>query len=880
MKTLIKKEIRLLLPAWIAAMLVAVISPWIVPAFFGEQHPFFFHFMFPLGVLFLGITSFGMEFSSGTFSISLSQPMDRRLIWQVKTTILLIAFLAVWMAAVMSFLCRYNIASADIGSFQRFDWQNYRLYSLEILTLSALVAFSGGLWTTLLLRQMTGAFWVTLLTPLVVQGGIETLLGMWIVSGWIINVVVIAVLTAYTIAGFFLARWLFFHAQDTQWAGGNISFAWHSGAASRTVRPARRPGNWASALVLKEIHVHQVNICIAGVLLVLQLFCLAALRIYPYFNYDTIFALKSVWVIWCLMPLLIGSSVIAEERRLGVMETQLCLPVSRMAQWFAKLSVALALSLLFGGLVPFAIVNSGGADSSLDAPAALFFIYPFAMALVSIYASSLVRSTLLAIGTAMAISAILWAACAAIVTWNLGGLFLNFYDRNQETGFLVIILFLGAPFLLVVLAGLTYWNFKWLHEGSRLWRYNAISVAATVLSLGILTNAIYFRAWESTTPSVPAPGPARLEHATLKFGSGSTVFAVLPDGRIRIWSDMLAYQEVTNLWWETTVLVPQHSHSRFLDGSNWVDVAADNFQLLGIQSDGTLWSVQRKWDSSQKRWRQSGSFTQAQIGSDTNWAQVASGQIGFMLLKRDGSLWRWGYGGFFDLKHGVSIPKKLALDRSTIPSRADVGTDWLDLFSSRGTPYAEKRDGSLWQWGQLDQSSESGIVPALEADTNGPWSSVAFCENDAFAGVNTNGELRLFISTPVPAAAKAKRRVVKIRLDENAKWRICGNESWDGIWAIRDDGTLWKWPPKWSILDNPRTRPIQMGTRSDWLALSSAWQFGISLAADGSVWAWNQPSRHIWLAPPRKPIYLGNIFEQSDGAGQLAAAGSTHENAN
>ncbi|HEV2330656.1 MAG TPA: ABC transporter permease [Verrucomicrobiae bacterium] len=875
MNWLVKKEIRLLLPAWIAAMLLAIVAPWVLPVQYALGHSLgsLIQLLFPLGVLILAITPFGQEFNSGAISTLLAQPLDRRRIWRTKTTILALAFLIVCLAAFGSFLCRFNAIAEDATNLS-FNgalgspafWAEFRLDTLEGLAISALVSFSGGLWTTLLFRQMTAAFWFTLLIPGAIAMIITAGLQVFILSESCVNWTVIIVLVAYSIAGFFFARRLFLYAKDTQWTGGNISFAWRTEAGPRTARPASRPGNWISVLLLKEIHVHQVNICIAGVLLAFQLSCLAALTIYPHFSRDTAFALKSVWVIWFFMPILIGSSPIAEERRLGVMETQLCLPASRRAQWFAKLSVALVLSLLFGSLIPFATIKLGGADYSDNPPAALFLIYPFAMSLVSIYASSLVRSTLLAIGTAMAITAILWVAGTANVTWNFGDLFLNDYDYGSKTtmGLSTIILFLGLPVLLVVLARLTFWNFKWLHEGSKLWRRNIILVFATVLSMGILANAIYFRSWEFATSIEPAQGPARLDHATkFKFGSFNSVFTVLPDGRI--WSDMVAYHDVSNLWWQTTVLVPKNNDSRFIGGSNWADVAVDNIQLLGIHSDGTLWSIQRKWDPSRSWWRQSGPVNLAQIGSDMDWTKVAGGQNSFMLLKRDGSLWRWGTNDY-DWKHeGVSIPKKLELDRAMMPSRVGAETDWLDLFSSRRTAYAKKRDGSLWRWEQSwGAHSESGLVPVSEANTNGPWSSIAFCEGDSFAEINTNGELWLFVTRYGSGAAVTKSRVVKIRLGENAKWKICGNESWNGIWAIRNDGTLWKWPPVWAIQRDPQLNPIQLGSRSDWLALSDAWQFGLSLAADGSVWAWGQPSRHIWLAPPRKPVYMGNIFE---GAG-------------
>ena len=81
MKALIKKEIRLILPAWITAMLLATV-PGIFNIFWenatsGESLLIFVMFIFAAGVLFLGINSFGEELSYNTFSALLSQPMKR-----------------------------------------------------------------------------------------------------------------------------------------------------------------------------------------------------------------------------------------------------------------------------------------------------------------------------------------------------------------------------------------------------------------------------------------------------------------------------------------------------------------------------------------------------------------------------------------------------------------------------------------------------------------------------------------------------------------------------------------------------------------------------------------------------------------------------------
>jgi hypothetical protein len=62
--------------------------------------------------------------------------------------------------------------------------------------------------------------------------------------------------------------------------------------------------------------------------------------------------------------------------------------------------------------------------------------------------------------------------------------------------------------------------------------------------------------------------------------------------------------------------------------------------------------------------------------------------------------------------------------------------------------------------------------------------------------------------------------------------------------------------------------PVRLGTHHDWLALCNGGpEMGgfISLAADGSLWAWRNPDpsaqRYGGLtAPSRKPVKLGNIF--------------------
>ena len=189
MKTLIKKEIRLLMPAWITAMLLAIVPRIFInlcatPANGDERFMSLpAELIFAFGLMFLGINSFGQELSGNTFSALLSQPIKRPRVWLIKVGTLATAFFLVWLAAIFF----------GHGQFQ-------------FLTLSALVVFSGGLWTTLLLRQVSAAFWITLLAPLAIVE-IGNAFQDWVVPGKNANTFITAALALYSIAGFGLANW-------------------------------------------------------------------------------------------------------------------------------------------------------------------------------------------------------------------------------------------------------------------------------------------------------------------------------------------------------------------------------------------------------------------------------------------------------------------------------------------------------------------------------------------------------------------------------------------------------------------------------------------------------------------------------------------------
>ena len=108
----------------------------------------------------------------------------------------------------------------------------------------------------------------------------------------------------------------------------------------------RHPAVLASArgVTGEEFQLHQSQFLLAGALVVLHLGVVAHADIGPFpKNSETEFILEIFWGLWLVMPLLVGAAAVAEERKMGTLESQLCLPVKKRTQFATKFSVVLFL---------------------------------------------------------------------------------------------------------------------------------------------------------------------------------------------------------------------------------------------------------------------------------------------------------------------------------------------------------------------------------------------------------------------------------------------------------------------------------------------------------------------------------------------------------
>ena len=70
------------------------------------------------------------------------------------------------------------------------------------------------------------------------------------------------------------------------------------------------------------------------------------------------FVLEIFWGLWLVMPMLVGAAAVAEERKLGTLAGQFCLPVKRRTQFAVKFRVVMLLSILFGVVMPLLLEGS------------------------------------------------------------------------------------------------------------------------------------------------------------------------------------------------------------------------------------------------------------------------------------------------------------------------------------------------------------------------------------------------------------------------------------------------------------------------------------------------------------------------------------------
>jgi hypothetical protein len=877
MNALVKKEIRLLLPGWIAALLLAMVQA------VTEPFNFYVAFLLFFGLTIMALTTIGREASLNTFSSLLAQPADRMRLWQIKLSVLAAAFLSVFVIWLLAFALALRHSTWETDSAEN----PYNLFITVCLIATA--TFTGGLWSTLLLRQLAGAFWLTLLVPAVLSGFTAVFFSGPQSSNLAIAVLSV-VMAVYSVGGFFFARWLFFRAQDVGWTGGNIALPeWKIFARSENIASSRnsRP---LFALTKKEFQLQQASLMGATGLLVLHA-GIICLRKFHHFDPNSAgeILVSIFWMLWLVMAPVIGSMSVAEERRLGVMEGQLCLPVSRRVQFVLKGTIVTLLGTFLGGVMPMVLehvatlfgaqnpVMKFGDNSEMN-PAWVFLAITalsFWLSLLNFFASTLARSFLQAIGLGIAAFFISFALLGV----NAVKVFQDYIPFQS-----ILPSVIAVPVIIVTLLWLAYLNFNDFRPGWPLWRRNLLGFFWAFVLVITASAALYNRSWEVFEPAEPAHGPAKFSLANspaIRIVQNFDLLVRLPDGRV--WFDGLGnapydyYNGSVLHWkylWRTLVhpLPESIGPGQFLAGSNWVWAttehmyfgwtvadkrfgAPDFMETAGIQPDGTLWISDKP---------EPGKWTPGilqQYGSETNWQQIVQGRTSVVLLKSDGTLWRWGC-LTNDLHQWPGL-------RTFTPYQIGTNSDWQKLFTMGGS-FLRRADGRVWHLGVNWKTGKDELTRATNYD-GVVLQTASSADDGGTAFVRADGTLWM-LNRYWDEQSRQMKGVGVLRVGKDNDWREV-SLNFGRMVALKDDGSLWEWHfgGQWNIGQEQlnsvtHAAPVRLGIHNDWVALANTWDSVIALAADGSVWFW--PNRYQYdqylIKLPTQPKFLGNVFAKSD----------------
>ena len=845
MNALVRKEVRLLLPS-LSLGLGIVLAPVVLNEF---ASPGFNALLLAAGVIIalgIALAAFGREFGHGTFSGLLALPVSRVRLWWTKVLVLAGALSLLYVAWWFSF----RVCAARWPELRRNAADNE--LTLFTSALFLLTAFSGGLWTTLVFRQISSAIWFAILVPAFLFTTTAALAEYLSPHPAFLRAALSVVALAYGMAGIALAWWLFLRAEDAQWTGGEVTLPkWlrHAKRASaRRVAKTKRP---LGALFQKELQLSHGVMMIAGGLAVLHIGVVIIRKLGGGFpDRPTVSALLGAfWGLWLVMPFLVGAAAVAEERKLGTLESQLCLPAGWRRQFLAKFTTALCVGIVLGTLPPWVLESATQLPNIFEnVPAPLgclssLMIVSAVVSLLSFYASTLARHTLQGAGVGLVL-ALLGGFVMSWIEWPE-----LLFHRLLWRGNVAWVI--GGPLLAITLFTLSVHNFRCSAITRSIWIRNAAAFALAMGSIMGLASAIYHRAWESVQQSDPSLGTVRISsNDPVRLQQDGSLGVLRAGGQLDVFFRS-SFAEKTFV-----DLDASSEHWMHADlGSNWISAVHDFLETIAIRSDGTLWVSEQPRSIGKTSIEPPSSLVEA--GGD-RWKQVVRDFRAYrsvLLLKSDGTLWRWRETNAPDSrKSRLTVPP---------PYRLGTETNWATLIQFGNRIDLVRTDGSVWSIHPSARRSRAEAIelePNLSIDREMDLEGIQWLSGSRLTaydlGVKTDGTLWLM------GRLRWNRGDTMEQLGSATDWKSAAG-GFNGALALKSDGSLWKLEIR-NWVEPPKIR--RLSSHSEWRAVAADINMFYALAADGSIWRWEAAefrSGAFMAAPSRIPVRIGSVFEPS-----------------
>ena len=333
-------------------------------------------------------------------------------------------------------------------------------------------------------------------------------------------------------------------------------------------------------------------------------------------------------------------------------------------------------------------------------------------------------------------------------------------------------------------------------------------------------------------------------------------FAIKSNGTLWSWGYTISY--ATGQGSALSFTVP----TQIGTDTNWLDVFGGAYGGIALKTNKSLWS----WGSSSSYATGQNTLTDiqvpTQIGTDTNWVAIAMSSYTGYALKQDGSLWSWGNSASYATGQNT-------LTNIQVPTRVGTRNDWAAVFGgfTSSTGFARDYAGNCYSWGSSSNyeggngSTGSITVPAVITGAAG-WGSFS-ASTSVFAinglplpvfgslfawGLNALGQtaqnLASGLTTTPTLSPFAANNWLVIAAGNSATGATGGIAG-----GIQSDNTLWTWGTNaqgsgigsGSIGQGSNANdyflPTQVGTDTDWAALSMGYYGGVAIKSNGTLWS-------------------------------------------
>ena len=751
----------------------------------------------------LGSGVIGKDISLGFLSFSLAQVESRQQLWREKMrlSILMIGTLFLLSMGALTLLA-YSTSAPPTSLLLSLERPVIFVLVGAIISITGL---GGGAFFSLILRSYQGAFWLTLLTPF----ALAVIVLFPFVFSSLVNITNIywgatyLVTCIYGFSLYLLARKQFFTWQDLGPWGGEIWFPTRSSEKIETTLRDRcyRP---MKALARKELSLQHLNLLITSALLLLYI---AGACTYdaatqgPKEAAGLVFFARTLLLFF--LPLAIGATSIAEERRLKINQWQNVLPLPPRNQWLIKLGTVYLITVLSTILMPL-VIDSWFEGFWIRVPIGisvqitLAILIPLLAVTIGLYASSLSHSFLIALGS----SGLVILGIAAIWFTGLPSILAR---QDAESAAIPHLLF--AIVLVIVMApgfwALCYANY----QSQRSLRLIILSNGAAWFTFGILavsgTHLAYSRSWERISYRPPSPGPP-IQTTDVKA-------IIVPN----TWLTVLAPNGT--LW--TTEQPAASTMVQIGQDSDWIRAFATFQNIYFIKRDGRMFQAKKSGPEI------SNLHLIANPNSPNAWKEILAtpGAHTMMALQSDGSLWTW---------------KEAKDGRVGTPVRYLPDYKWKSAARDQYKSIGIKEDGTLWAWG-------SG------------WNDHEFLQNPISAKIQKETQFFFYPARVVGPPVPEMLQLYEQQHDLLQSLRFTPSDGTDPYIGMQKPSMYRRARNK--ALNTYHT-PYRIGTRNDWESVSLSGRLPghshraktwlerviILTRTDGSVWVPTSCASRHW----------------------------------